>query len=56
MNEKVPQEAERESALRMSSPSKKVAKMLRPSECMWPKQRWCGDTPIQPTTKICSSG
>ena len=40
MNEKLPQEAERESALRMSSPSKKVAKMLRTSECMWPEQQW----------------
>ena len=40
MNEKLPQEAERESALRMNIPWKKVAKMLRPSECMWPEQRW----------------
>jgi hypothetical protein len=40
MNEKVPEEAERESALRMSSPPKKVAKVLWTSECMWPEQRW----------------
>ena len=54
INEKVPQEVERERTLRMSNPSQMVATRLQPAECMWRCND--GDTPIQPTTKICSSG